>query len=332
MRTSLSRLSLALALALSFSGSLSTAAMAAETNTTSTAAAAQVAQNGIYRYRLGDFQITALSDGTVPLDLHALLRGESPARIDAQLHDAFESNPHEASINAFLIDTGTRRILVDTGAGGFFGPGNAGQMLANLKAAGYRPEQIDDVLLTHLHSDHAGGLLHDGRVVFPHALIHVGKADLDFFLAKANQNGVAGYDQSYFQQATAIITPYRRSGQLRPFVGETQILPGIQAIPAPGHTPGQAMYRVQSRNQSITFISDIVHVSAVQFAQPAVTITFDVDQALARIERSSSFAALSGERELVAAPHLSFPGIGHIARDGGAYRFVPVDYVNRDVK
>jgi glyoxylase-like metal-dependent hydrolase (beta-lactamase superfamily II) len=205
-------------------------------------------------------------------------------------------------------------------------------MLANLKAAGYRPDQIDDVLLTHLHSDHVGGRVHDSKVVFPHALIHVARPDLAFFLAPANQNGVGGYDKSYFQQATAIITPYLKSGQVRPFSGETQILPGIEAIPAPGHTPGSVMYRVESQGQSITFIGDIVKVAAVQFTKPAVSITFDVNQDQARKQRLNQFAALSDKRELVAAPHLSFPGIGHIARDGNGYRFVPVDYVNRDVK
>lgn len=329
MRTSLSTLVVAIALVF---GSFATIASATTVATPVVQAAAPAAQNGIYRYRLGDFNIIALSDGSVPLDLHALLRGESTAAIDAQLHAAFESNPHEASINAFLIDTGTRRILVDTGAGSFFGPGNAGQMLANLKAAGYRPDQIDDVLLTHLHSDHAGGLVHDGRIVFPHALIHLGKPDLDFFLAPANQQGADGYDKSYFEQATAIITPYLRSGQLRPFSGSASILPGIQASPAPGHTPGSVMYRVSSKGQSITFIGDIVHVSAVQFARPAVTISFDVDQDQARKARATAFAALADKGELVAAPHLSFPGIGHIAHDGHGYRFVPVEYVNRDVK
>ncbi|OJH40626.1 MBL fold metallo-hydrolase [Cystobacter ferrugineus] len=284
---------------------------------------------GVHRYRVGDFQVTALSDGTVPQDLHELLRGTSPAEVDKMLHHAFLSNPVEASITAFLIDTGSRLILVDTGAGGLFGPGHGGKLLGSLKVAGYEPEQIDDILLTHIHTDHSGGLVSEGNRVFPNATVHVGKPDLDFFLNPANQGGVNGYDKKYFEQAVKTVGPYMKAGKVQAFTRETQLFPGIKAIPTPGHTPGHAFYRVESRGNSITFIGDIVHVASVQFPKTAITIVYDVSPKDAAAQREAQFAAAASNRALVAAPHLPYPGIGHIRAEERGYTFVPVDYRDR---
>ncbi|KAF1006196.1 MAG: putative quorum-quenching lactonase YtnP [Luteibacter sp.] len=285
-------------------------------------AAAHPAQIGVFRYRLGDFEVTALSDGTVPLDLHELLKGVSPADIDKALAGSFRRNPAETSINAFLVDTGSRRVLIDTGAGG--------RLLDSLKAAGYEPSQIDDILLTHAHGDHAGGLVHDGALVFPKATVHIAKADVDFFLDPAHQNGVPGYDKSYFVSATASLGPVKAAGKLDTFTGADQILPGIVSVPAPGHTPGHSFYRVESKGQSMLFIGDLVHAEAVQLPNPKVTIAFDVDQSKAQAKRVADFKQFATSGQAVAAAHLPFPGIGHIRRQGAGYDFVPVDFVNRD--
>lgn len=284
---------------------------------------------GVYRYRVGDFEVTALSDGTVPQDLHVLLQGASPAEIDKMLHHAFLSNPVEASITAFLIDTGSRLILVDTGAGGLFGPGFGGKLLGSLKLAGYEPEQIDDILLTHIHTDHSGGLVSEGNRVFPNATVHVGKADLDFFLNPANQGGVNGYDKKYFEEAVKTVGPYVKAGKVHAFTRETWLFPGIKAIPTPGHTPGHGFYQVESRGESLTFIGDIVHVAAVQFPKTAITIVYDVNPSDAAAQRENQFAAAANDRALVAAPHLPYPGIGHIRAEERGYTFVPVDYRDR---
>jgi glyoxylase-like metal-dependent hydrolase (beta-lactamase superfamily II) len=284
---------------------------------------------GVYRYRIGDFAVTALSDGTVPQDLHQLLKGATPVEIDKMLHHAFLHNPVEASITAFLIDTGSRLLLVDTGAGGLFGPGYGGKLLGSLKLAGYAPEQIDDILLTHIHTDHSGGLVSEGNRVFPNATVHVGKPDLDFFLNPANQGGVNGYDKKYFEEAVKTVGPYLKAGKVRAFSNETWLFPGIKAIPTPGHTPGHGFYRLESRGESITFIGDIIHVAAVQFPDPGITIVYDVSPRDAAAQREERFAAAASDRALVAAPHLPYPGIGHIRAEERGYTFVPVDYRDR---
>jgi glyoxylase-like metal-dependent hydrolase (beta-lactamase superfamily II) len=332
MRIKMSLVASALAASIVLSGALvpSTSALASS-EVAGIAAQWRSQVPGVYRYRLGNFQITALSDGTVPQDLHALLTNTNPAGVDALLNRSFLSNPVEASINAFLIDTGSKLVLVDTGSGLLFGPGNGGKLLGSLKAAGYAPEDVNDILITHIHTDHSGGLTSNGHLVFPNATVHVGKPDVDFFLNPANIRGVDGYDRKYFEEASATVGPYVKAGRVRAISGETQILPGITAIPTPGHTPGHSFFRVESQGESIEFIGDIVHVASVQFPQTSVTIVYDVDPKRAAAERARQFARAAAQRVLVAGAHLPYPGIGHIrAETDGGYTFVPVDYRDRD--
>lgn len=285
---------------------------------------------GVHRYRVGDFQVTALSDGTVPQDLHALLINTTQAETDSLLNHAFLSNPVEASINVFLVDTGTRLVLVDTGSGSLFGPGNGGKLLSSLKSAGYAPEQVDDILLTHIHSDHSGGLVNEGRLVFPNAVVHVGKPDVDLFLDPAHIHGVNGYDKQYFEQAVMTVGPYVKAGKVAPFAGVTQLFPGVTAIPASGHTPGHSFYVFESKGESIELIGDIAHVASVQFSKPEVAILYDVSPKDAVAQREKQFGIAASEHKLVAGAHLPFPGLGHIrAESSGGFTFVPVEYRNR---
>jgi glyoxylase-like metal-dependent hydrolase (beta-lactamase superfamily II) len=127
-----------------------------------------------YSFTVGDVKITALSDGTVPQDLHVLLQNTTNEKTDALLARGFLSNPYEASINAFLFQDGNRLVLVDTGSGEFFGPGFGGKLLSSLASVGVSPAQITDILLTHAHDDHMGGLVHGGKLTFPNATVHMG--------------------------------------------------------------------------------------------------------------------------------------------------------------
>lgn len=284
---------------------------------------------GVYRFMVGDIRVTALSDGTVPIDLHALLRGTTNANTDAILRKSFLTNPVEASINAFLLEIGSRHVLVDTGAGDLFGPGNGGRLVESLAAAGVSPAQIDDILITHVHSDHSGGLVQTGRMTYPNAVIHAGKPDVNFFLDRSN-GPRTGYEARYFDEAAKTLKPYVDAGKVRPFTGTASILPGITGKVHPGHTPGSAFYTLESRGERIVFIGDIIHVGYVQFPYPAITITFDLDQKLAAQVRKRAFTEFAARRTLIAAPHLNFPGVGHVRATRSGYEWVPVSYGNRD--
>ena len=286
---------------------------------------------GTYSFTVGTAQITALSDGSVPQDLHSLLHGTTNANIDALLSKAYLTNPIELSLNAFLLRIDGRTVLIDTGAGQLFRPGYGGKLLASLAAVGVTPDQVTDILLTHIHDDHIGGLVKDGQIVFPNATVHVAKPDLEFFLDRSNA-AKAHYAMKYFDEAFMTVKPYVVAGKVQTFQGTPEMMPGVTASIHPGHTPGSAFYTVRSEGQEIVFVGDIVHVAAVQFPQPAITIDYDVDQRKASKTRQEEFEIFARDRTLIAVPHMPFPGVGHVRKLGSGYEWVPVEYGNRNPK
>ncbi|MBT2335264.1 MBL fold metallo-hydrolase [Variovorax paradoxus] len=280
---------------------------------------------GFYRVMLGDFEVTALFDGTLDLEPKKLLTNTTQGQVGKLLDRSFEKDVVQTSVNGYLINTGSKLVLVDTGAGALFGA-TLGNLRANLQAAGYKPEQVDDVLITHMHGDHVGGLMADGKLVFPNATVHAGQEDADFWLDKANLEKASPEMKGFFQGAMASINPYVEAGKFKPLKGSTELLPGIKAMPAHGHTPGHNVYVVESKGQKLVLWGDLMHVAAVQFEQPQVTISFDVDSKPAALERKKAYADAAKGRYLVGSAHLPFPGLGHVRAEGKGYVWVPVDY------
>ncbi|MEO6408326.1 MAG: MBL fold metallo-hydrolase [Burkholderiaceae bacterium] len=291
------------------------------------AAAPQVKTSapGFYRMMLGDFEITALSDGTVALPVDKILTNTTPGQVDKALAAAFVKAPLETSVNAYLVNTGDKLVLVDTGAAGLFGP-TLGKLLVNLKAAGYQPQQVDVVVITHMHADHVGGLMEGDKLAFPNATVHADKHDADFWLSQANMDKAPADAKDFFQGAMASLNPYVKAGKFKPFDGDAELVPGIRAQAARGHTPGHSVYLVESKGHKLVFWGDLMHVAAVQFAQPSVTIQFDTDSKAAAVQRKKAYADAAKNGHWVAASHLAFPGIGHLRAEGAGYRFVPANY------
>lgn len=279
-----------------------------------------------YRTQLGDFEITALSDGTVKLPLDQMMSNIAPAEVRALLLAGFETLPVETSINAFLIHTGNKLLLVDAGAGTLFGQ-SGGHLLDNLKAAGYTPGDIDAVLLTHLHGDHSGGLTVDGKRVFPNAVVYLDKADRDYRFDPEAERRAPADQKSMFPQSRAALEPYELADKVVLFQGGTEIFPGVKSVPAHGHTPGHTLFEVESKGQRIIFFGDLVHAAAVQFPRPEATIAFDADLREAASDRVAMFQTLSSNRTLIGAAHISFPGLGYVvnSKEGG-YRWLPLPY------
>ncbi|WP_416759772.1 MBL fold metallo-hydrolase [Roseateles sp. So40a] len=280
---------------------------------------------GYYRLMLGDFEITALSDGTVDLPVDQLMDKAKPGTVKAALAKSYLKPPVETSINGYLINTGTKLVLIDTGANGAFGP-TTGKLLANLKAAGYQPEQVDEVYITHLHPDHVAGITKDGQAVFPNAVVRMDQHDADYWLNADNAAKAAAGHKDFFAAAIAALKPYKDAGRLKPFNGETELVPGIRTHAAYGHTPGHTVYMVESQGQKLAVWGDLMHVAAVQFADPTVTINFDSDSKEAMPQRRKAYADAAKQGYWVAVAHVSFPGIGHVAADGKGYRWVPANY------
>jgi glyoxylase-like metal-dependent hydrolase (beta-lactamase superfamily II) len=282
---------------------------------------------GYYRMEIGAFEITALSDGTSPLPFPAkqLLVNVTPDKVAATLKASFLEDPVETSINGFLVNTGTRLILIDTGAGPLLGPRH-GKLLGNLTAAGYAPEQVDEVYLTHMHGDHVGGLVVDGARVYPNATVRAARQEAEFWLSEKQMAAAPPPVRMHFQAAMAGIGPYTKAGKFKPFDGETALIPGVTARPAPGHTLGHTIYVVESNGQQLLVVGDLVHLAAVQFSNPLATVQFDMDQALAASIRKTIFADASDHRYWLAGAHIAFPGIGHVRVDGTGYTFVLTNY------
>lgn len=284
---------------------------------------------GFYRMMLGDFEITALNDGTVDLPVDKLLKERQPGQVLRALRHAYLGVPLETSVNGYLINTGAKLVLVDTGAAGLFGP-TLGRLQANLRAAGYQPEQVDEVYITHLHPDHVGGLLGpDGKPAFPNAVVRFDKRDADFWLSPEQMDKAPADAKGFFQGAMASLKPYQEAGRVQPFDGATELLPGLRAQPAYGHTPGHTVYTVESQGRKLVIWGDLMHVAAVQFSDPTVTIAFDTDSKAAMPQRRKAYAAAAEQGFYVAVAHVSFPGIGQLRPDGKGYRWLPANYSSK---
>jgi len=301
-------------------------ALLAATGAHAAAPMAKTPAPGYYRTMLGDFEITALSDGTVSLPVRDLLTNISPQAIDNALAKSYLKSPLETSVNGYLINTGEKLILVDTGAAGLFGP-TLGNLLSNLKASGYQPEQVDEIYITHMHADHVGGLMAGDKLAFPNATVRADKHDADFWLSQANLDKAPADSKGSFQGAMASINPYVKADKFKPFDGNTDLATGIKAIASHGHTPGHAIYAIESKGQKLVLWGDLMHVAAVQFDNPGVTIQFDSDTKAAALQRKKAYAEAAKQGYLVGSAHISFPGIGRLRADGKGYVWIPVNYV-----
>src|SRR5882724_9353023 len=285
---------------------------------------------GFYRQKVGALEVTALFDGHGVFDPHWL--NGTKATMDSVV-EALHEDPRLLDVvdAGFLVNTGKQLILVDAGAGAWWGGGALGRLAGSLRSAGYTPEEVDLVLVTHLHSDHVGGLTtQDGKRVFPNADVHVARTESDFWLSPEIAAKAPKDAQPFFRSAQAIAAPYLKAGKWHTFTGSEQIVDGMQLVPLPGHTPGHTGYEFSSKGQKILFWGDIVHAQRVQLQHPEVTATFDIDQTAAAATRQQLLPQLAGEDALIAVPHSSFfPPLGRLRKEGSGYSWVPVVFTDQ---
>jgi glyoxylase-like metal-dependent hydrolase (beta-lactamase superfamily II) len=287
---------------------------------------------GFYRLKVGDLEVTALFDGPGVFDSHWL--NGTKATING-VAEALHEDPHmlEVSDVGFLVNTGRQLILVDAGSGTWWGGGAMGRLGGSLRSAGYTPEEVDIVLVTHLHSDHVGGLTtQDGKRVFPNAEVYVAKAESDFWLSPEIAAKAPKDAQPFFQSAQAIAAPYIKADKWHTFSGTETISDGLQPVPLSGHTPGHTGYEFTSRGQQILFWGDTIHAQRVQLQHPEVTVVFDIDPTAAAATRNQLLPKLAREDVVIAGPHMVFPGLGRLHKEGSGYSWTPVAFTDQWVE
>lgn len=274
-----------------------------------------------YSVSMGDIAVTAIGDGHLAID-PKMLPAAKPEEVAPLLDEACLPNgPVRTFINGFVIDTPGKRILVDAGLGAGLAD-TAGRMAANLSAAGFAPESVDLILLTHLHRDHVRGITDAaGTALFPNAGVMVNEHDLAFWTDESEERRAPAQAKIHFGIARAALAPYKNRTSTFAVAGE--VISGVSAVPAPGHTPGHTMYRVQSGDQSLLIAADIIHLPALQLPRPDWSIALDVDPHAAAAVRCRVLDAAAVDGEMITGMHFSFPGFGHVRKVGQGYRIVP---------
>jgi len=278
---------------------------------------------GVYRFRLGDFQLTALYDGiwNVPID-DKFVRNASGVAVNEALAAAFlVPSVLPISFTALLVNTGAKLVLIDTGTAGQI-TDSAGFMNANLAAAGTAPGAIDTIVISHFHPDHIDGIKSkDGYKVFANAEILVPEPEWKFWMDDGNMSRATGTVHRYFLNARRIFEDIAK--EVRPFKPGAEIVPGIVSLPAYGHTPGHTAFGVYSANQSMLAMSDTAREPWLFVRHPDWQPSYDMDGPLAVRTRIAMLDRAAADRMLVEAYHFPFPACGHIVKSGSGYELVP---------
>ncbi len=277
---------------------------------------------GFFRFTLGDMALTVVSDGHLELDAGGLGVNADPEEVQAFLARHYLSTEiHYSHTNHLVIESGDRVVLVDIGSGDRFLP-TAGQLLANLEAAGIDPYAITDVIITHAHPDHIWGV-RDGfdEVVLPDAQWHIGRQEHDFWMQENLVHEVPAEMQQFVLGAQNSINV--DGGEWALFEEGDEIAPGIRIIATPGHTPGHVSVVLESQGKQFIALGDSMNHAWTNFAHPGWYNNFDWDgeQTVATRKRLLDMAAADGMAVL--GYHFPFPGVGHVMAEGEAYRFVP---------
>jgi glyoxylase-like metal-dependent hydrolase (beta-lactamase superfamily II) len=278
---------------------------------------------GIYHRRIGDVLVTAISDGYIDVP-YGVLKGISPDDAESILAEEFRPAPPRISVNCYLIRVNGKIAIVDTGSGDTMGP-TLGMLKKLLGVLGINSDEVDVVLLTHLHPDHSNGLSDlKGNRLFPKAEIVIAEKDIQYWhddvaMSRANES----QRTRYFEGARFQITPYMDRLKL----AHGEVFPNVTAIDLPGHTPGHTGYLIESNDESLLIWGDICHVPDIQVRRPEITMAFDVDQEAAIRTRRRTFDMVSSDKTMVAGMHLHFPGFAYLVKDKDCFRMIPENWV-----
>lgn len=271
---------------------------------------------GVYQFRVGNFKVATISDGLLklpPLPTYAPLA--DPQEVEQAMIERFWS-PDNLSLyfNALYVDTGTHHVLIDTGAGTELGTELA-KLPQNLAAIGIQPQDIDTVIITHAHPDHIGGIVApNGELTFPNAQYYISEAEWQFWMAPTVDLSSLLVPDPFKQGIIAAARKHLQAiaSRVHRFQPDQRIIPGIVAIAAPGHTPGQSALRIESEGSQLIVAADVFFNEAFDLEHPDWQTGFDLDPQQAAETRRRLLNQVANERTMVLAYHMPFPALGYI--------------------
>jgi glyoxylase-like metal-dependent hydrolase (beta-lactamase superfamily II) len=269
-----------------------------------------------HKKKIGDIEVTTVSDGVLAAPLDVVL-GMDKAEVERL---AGRKDKIDISVNAFLLKRNDTWALVDVGSGNTMGP-TLGKLPANLRALGVAPEEIATIFLTHLHPDHANGLIDDaGNAVYPNAEVILHETEARFWLDREPTSGEGERIRRNLAKCAVTTKPYR--ARMRT-VRDGEVMPGIAAVGLAGHTPGHTGWLIQSGKDGLLIWGDVVHLAAIQVQRPDTGLVYDVDPQAACATRRCMFDRVAADKLMVGGAHLDFPGFGTIVRKGSGYAYEP---------
>ncbi|SDB72952.1 Glyoxylase, beta-lactamase superfamily II [Agrobacterium fabrum] len=274
---------------------------------------------------IGRFTVTALADGYADMPYN-FFPGREPGEVEKAAAVEFTARKSGVRFlfNQYLIDDGQRRILIDAGAAGSIG--QTGKLPQALAALGLQRDQIDAVIVTHMHQDHMGGLIAGGKNNYPGAELYIDGRDVKHWTDPAKRSGAPEYLQTSFSMAEEVVRLYPR---LQAIDRERDIIPGVSIVDLTGHTPGHIGVRIEDDGKSLIMVSDMIF-PVVHPAATDVFFLFEQDRIAAKAMRDRFFPRAASEGALIAATHMPFPGLGRVVSDRGEMRWEVADWAFQD--
>ncbi|OQW61249.1 MAG: MBL fold metallo-hydrolase [Proteobacteria bacterium SG_bin9] len=273
-----------------------------------------------HRFKLGDAEVTIVSDGPLPLgDPTGTFTGVPKEEVAKMLTDNFLSPTNVVlEQNSPIVNFGDRLVLFDTGMGASkaFGP-TTGRLTRSMAEAGIKPDDIDAIVCSHAYIDHIGGIVDDaGKVLFPNAQVYLAQSDFDFW---TDESKLGSPLKDFVLHARKNLMPVR--DRIKFFKDGEQFLPGITAISAPGHTVGHTIFNVDSGGKSFVFLGDLTHHQILLLEKPRMEFAYDSDPKQAAATRVKLLDTIAANKTPVMSYHFPWPGFGNIAKAGDGFRY-----------
>jgi glyoxylase-like metal-dependent hydrolase (beta-lactamase superfamily II) len=278
----------------------------------------------IHKFKVGGFQVLVVKDGARPSanPQETFGTNQSAEAVGTLLNENFL--PTDQFVNSFsptLVDTGSEVILFDTGLGKGARAQGGGRLIEGLAAAGYMPEDISIVVITHMHGDHIGGIMEDGKPAFPKARYVAGETEYNFWTdvgragtpAEGNHKAVLANVKPHVEKMT-----FLKDGG--------DVISGITAMTAPGHTPGHLIFNIESEGKRLVLTADTANHYILSLERPEWEVRFDMDKAQAAATRKKVYDMIATDKVAFLGYHMPFPAVGFVERQETGYRFVPKSY------